>query len=141
MCGDRDLAADLTQETYRKAWEALREFDGRARFSTWLYRIAWTTFLNHIRRPRRVVSMEEAPREPRDERISAEEEVAERQSNEELRRAVLTLPEDLRFTVTAHFWGEHSVTEIAQLEKVTTVAIRKRLKRAYSALEAAIRKG
>ena len=33
---------------------AIASFDGRAAFSTWLYRIAYTTFLNHLRRPRRI---------------------------------------------------------------------------------------
>ena len=48
LCGgDEDLAADLTQETYRKAWRAIKRFRGGSRFSTWLYRIAYNTFLNH----------------------------------------------------------------------------------------------
>src|SRR3954470_23642422 len=46
LCGDPDLAADLTQETYRKAWDALPGFDGRAQLSTWLARIAYNHFLN-----------------------------------------------------------------------------------------------
>src|SRR5437868_15049451 len=53
LCGgNADLAADLTQETYRKAWEALPRFEGRSQLSTWLYRIAYNTFLHHLRRPR-----------------------------------------------------------------------------------------
>src|SRR5213082_279721 len=59
LCGDGDLAADLTQQTYQKAWAALPNFDGRSQLFTWLYRIAYTTFLNHIRRPRRVTSLDE----------------------------------------------------------------------------------
>src|SRR5213592_2812964 len=59
LCGDVDLAADLTQETYQKAWAALPNFDGRSQLFTWLYRIAYTTFLNHIRRPRRIMSLDE----------------------------------------------------------------------------------
>ncbi|MFY9825482.1 MAG: sigma-70 family RNA polymerase sigma factor, partial [Thermoanaerobaculia bacterium] len=59
LCGDSDLASDLTQETYRKAWDALPGFNGRSQFSTWLFRIAYTTFLNHLRRPRRLVPLEE----------------------------------------------------------------------------------
>lgn len=140
MCGDRDLAADLTQETYRKAWESFGSFDGRSRFATWLYRIAYTTFLNHVRRPRRVVSYDDDPApEIRDERASVEETIAERQENERLRKAVLGLSEELRFTVTAHFWGDLAVKEIAELEKITTVAVRKRLNKAYSVLEAALK--
>jgi RNA polymerase sigma-70 factor, ECF subfamily len=139
LCGDRDLAADLTQETYRKAWEALEGFDGRSQFFTWLYRIAYTTFLNHIRRPRRITSIDEAdaPEVP-DERPSADQLLSEQQEGERLRAAVMQLPEDLRFTVTAHFWGGLPVKEIARIEDITTVAIRKRLHKAFSILETAL---
>ncbi|MBV9495376.1 MAG: sigma-70 family RNA polymerase sigma factor, partial [Acidobacteria bacterium] len=103
---------------------------------TWLYRIAYTTFLNHIRRPRRITSLDEpdAP-EMKDARPSAADLLEERQEGERLRAAVLRLPEDLRFTVTAHFWGGLAVKEIAAIEEITTVAIRKRLHRAFSILE------
>ena len=46
--------------------------------------------------------------------------------------------EDLRFTVTAIFWGDLPVKEIARHEGVTTVAIRKRLKRALGRLALAL---
>jgi DNA-directed RNA polymerase specialized sigma24 family protein len=42
----------------------------------------------------------------------------------------MALPEDLRFTVTARFWGELEVADIARMENVTGAAIRKRLKNA-----------
>ena len=136
LCGDSDLAADLTQETYRKAWAALGSFDGRSQLFTWLYRIGYTTFLNHIRRPRRMTSIDEPDSvDLRDERPRADQLLAEAEEAEHLRKAVLQLPEDLRFTVTAHFWGGLPVREIAQIEKITTVAIRKRLHRAFSLLE------
>jgi DNA-directed RNA polymerase specialized sigma24 family protein len=38
--------------------------------------------------------------------------------------------------VTAHFWGGLAVKEIARIEDITTVAIRKRLHKAFSLLEA-----
>lgn len=146
--GDADLAADLTQETYRKAWAALAGFDGRARFSTWLFRIAYTTFLNHARRPRLFVpaladdeggaeierpdgSSAFAEREP-----SPDEALAASQDRERLRRAVVGLPEDLRYTVTAHFWGELPVREIAAQEGITGAAVRKRLRKATRLLAA-----
>ena len=136
LCGDGDAASDLTQETYRKAWEALNGFDGRSQFFTWLYRIAYTTFLNSIRRPRRVVSLDDdkAPEMP-DEHPLADEVLSDSQEGERLRAAVLTLPDDLRFTVTAHFWGGLAVKEIARIEEITTVAIRKRLHKAFAMLE------
>ena len=139
LCGDGDLAADLTQETYRKAWEALGSFDGRSQLFTWLYRIAYTTFLNHIRRPRLMTSLDapEAPEMP-DHAPAADEMLSNAEDAERLRSAVLKLPDDLRFTVTAHFWGGLAVKEIANIESVTTVAIRKRLHKAFGLLEASL---
>ena len=46
LVGDRELAADVSQEALIRAWRALPEFRGEAKFSTWLHRIvvnaAWT---------------------------------------------------------------------------------------------------
>ena len=136
LCGDRDLAADLTQETYQKAWGALAGFDGRSQLFTWLYRIAYTTFLNHVRRPRRMTSLDEPDAiDVVDESPAVDDALANEEEAGRLREAVMKLPEDLRFTVTAHFWGGLPVKEIAQIESITTVAIRKRLHRAFSILE------
>ena len=139
LCGEGDLAADLTQETYRKAWEAFEGFDGRSQFFTWLYRIAYTTFLNHIRRPRRVTSFDDgnSPEVP-DQSPGADQMMSEREESARLRAAVMTLPEDLRFTVAAHFWGGLPVKEIARIENITGVAVRKRLHKAFSILETSL---
>lgn len=136
LCGDRDLAADLTQEAYRKAWASLARFDGRSQFFTWLYRIAYTTFLNHIRRPRLMRSLDEPETfEVRDDAPRVDDAIADAEEAERLRGCVMRLAEDLRFTVTAHFWGGLPVKEIAAIEKITTVAVRKRLHRAFTLIE------
>jgi RNA polymerase sigma-70 factor, ECF subfamily len=139
LSGDREVAADLTQETYRRAWQALGGFDGRSQLSTWLYRIATNVFLNHVRRPRPVVPLEveheatiPAPG------VRQDDEASDKQLAELLRRAVLTLPEEQRFVVAAYYWGEAPVRDIACQEGVSEVAIRKRLRRALAALRRAV---
>jgi RNA polymerase sigma-70 factor, ECF subfamily len=135
LCGDSDLAADLTQETYRKAWSALSGFHGRAQFSTWLCRIAYNVFLNHLRRPRRLVPLEERVEEEiHDPSPAVDEVLGQAAEGDRLRRAVLMLPEEQRFTVTALYWGGRSVREVALDQGVSGVAIRKRLKRALGKL-------
>src|SRR4051812_27987934 len=137
LCGDGDLASDLTQETYQKAWAALPRFDGRSQLFTWLYRIAYTTFLNHVRRPRRTQSIDEPDAvQISDGSTPVDQLLSDSEESERLRAAVLRLPDDLRFTVTAHFWGGLAVKEVADVEKITTVAIRKRLHKAFTMLEA-----
>ena len=51
--GDDAAADDLAQETFVLAWRKLDQFRGEARFSTWLYRIAYTCFLQARRAPSR----------------------------------------------------------------------------------------
>jgi RNA polymerase sigma-70 factor (ECF subfamily) len=139
LCGDPDLAADLTQETYRKAWDSLAGFNGRSQFSTWLSRIAYNTFLNHLRRPRRLVPLEDKVEATvADPAPALDEALGQAVAGDRLRRAVLDLPEDLRYTVTALFWGDLTVSEVAQHEGITPVAIRKRLKKALGMLARAI---
>ena len=48
--GDAAAADDLAQETFLLAWRKLDQFRGEARFSTWLYRIAWSCFLQAHRK-------------------------------------------------------------------------------------------
>jgi len=137
MTGDRELAADLTQETYSRAWRSIAGFDGRSRLSTWLYRIAYTSFLNHRRRPRPWGPSLDDPSQAVpavDPDPDPEARAAARREAERLRLAVLALPDALRFTVGAHYWGELSVREIARADGVSTVAIRKRLRKGLDAL-------
>lgn len=50
--GDAAAADDLAQETFLLAWRKLDQFRGDARFSTWLYRIAWSCFMQaHRKQP------------------------------------------------------------------------------------------
>jgi RNA polymerase sigma factor (sigma-70 family) len=49
-CGNLALADDLAQETFLLAYRNLKSFRQEARFSTWLYRIAYNAFLADMRR-------------------------------------------------------------------------------------------
>lgn len=51
MAGDRDLAADLAQEVFLKAYRNLSLFRGESSFATWLYSIARNHCLNRLQSP------------------------------------------------------------------------------------------
>lgn len=53
MCGNRDEAQDLLQETFVHACRGLSKFGGRSRFTTWLYRIAVNAVRDSARRRKR----------------------------------------------------------------------------------------
>jgi RNA polymerase sigma-70 factor (ECF subfamily) len=56
ITGDKALAEDAVQEAFFNAYRHLREFDGRAAFSTWLHRIAVNAALEQMRKRNRVES-------------------------------------------------------------------------------------
>src|SRR4249920_1742655 len=50
LVGSRDVATDLSQEVFLKVFVSLESFDPRYRFTTWLYRIASNSAIDHLRR-------------------------------------------------------------------------------------------
>lgn len=50
MVHDREDAADLSQETFLKAYQGLKKFKRRSSFHTWLYRITINLCINHLRK-------------------------------------------------------------------------------------------
>jgi RNA polymerase sigma factor (sigma-70 family) len=56
---DLALADDLAQETFIRAYKNIRSFRGEAKFSTWLYRIAYNCFREDARRRKELVGVDE----------------------------------------------------------------------------------
>lgn len=50
MTGNYHLAQDLAQDTFIKAFQAMKSFNGKSKISTWLYRIAVNTVIDHQRK-------------------------------------------------------------------------------------------
>jgi RNA polymerase sigma factor (sigma-70 family) len=57
---DFALADDLAQETFLRAYKNIRSFRGEAKFSTWLYRIAYNCFREEARKRKELVGIDEA---------------------------------------------------------------------------------
>lgn len=58
--GDGQLADDLAQDTFIKAYTCLHQFQARSRFSTWLFRIAYNVFYDYTRRQHPVADVDGA---------------------------------------------------------------------------------
>jgi RNA polymerase sigma-70 factor, ECF subfamily len=103
LAGDGEVARDLTQETFIRAFARLATFRGEAAFGTWLRAIAMSVILNDLRR-RRPARMREAPYEEAvaadwlaDPRREAEPDLRER-----LRAAIDALPNRYRTVFVMH---------------------------------------
>ena len=53
ITGDREESADLAQEAFLNAWQALPNFQGESSFATWVYRLTTNLCIDYIRRQQR----------------------------------------------------------------------------------------
>ena len=49
--GDRTQAKDLAQEVFLRVWQTAKSYESRAKFTTWIYRIATNLCLNELKSP------------------------------------------------------------------------------------------
>ena len=135
-----DEAHDVAQETFLRAWRGLPRFEGRARFFTWLYRIAFNEAQRRLsKRPPAgaVVSTEERPLDDLADDAPGPDDQFER---EELRAALAAalreLPVALRAPVVLRDVEGLSTREAASVLDLGEAAFKSRLHRGRMALRA-----
>jgi RNA polymerase sigma-70 factor (ECF subfamily) len=104
-------AADFTQEVFLKSYRSLSHFEGRSRFSTWLYKIAYNTAVNGIRRQKEYRSL--AEEENLKDEDTPERKLLRSAAREAVLEALAELPPRYRICVDLFFFYDRSYQEIA----------------------------
>lgn len=130
---DRQEAEDIAQESFIKAYDLLDSYDeSKARFSTWLYRIATNKAIDHLRKHKRTVAIDD-PEQYADEHADIElydDEIAA------LRKAVDELePPVYAQVIKAYFWEGKSYQTIAEELDITTNTVGTWMRRAKANLK------
>jgi RNA polymerase sigma-70 factor (ECF subfamily) len=106
-------ASDFTQEVLLKAYRNLSNFEGRSRFSTWLYKIAYNTAINEVNRRKEYHSLAE---EDADKLASSsdtpERDAIRNAAKDAVQTALKDLPERFRVCVDLFFFYDRSYQEI-----------------------------
>jgi len=136
LVSDRDEAADVTQETYVRAWGRIEELRDGAAALGWLCRIARNvahdrrgSWWSRIRAPLDAIAGEAAPREAGPDASFAATERAEA-----VRAALAKLPEKHRVVLALREFEGLSYEEIAEATGVPRGTVESRLHRARAAL-------
>jgi RNA polymerase sigma-70 factor (ECF subfamily) len=132
VLGREEDARDICQETFLRAFRALKGFKGQAKFSSWLYRIALNLCRDWIRRERRSAHVapldaetEPAPADGQPE--TAEERVVRRDLGRVITHAMSALSEDQRTTIVLKEYHGLTFQEIADLQGCPLSTVKTRL--------------
>ncbi len=145
---DHQEVQDVTQEAFIKAYRALGKFRGESAFYTWLYRIAINTAKNYLvsrgrRPPDTDVEAEDAEhfdgRNPLKEIENPENRLSTDQMESAIKRAISSLPEDLRTALTLREFEGLSYEEIADVMHCPVGTVRSRIFRARDAVDREIK--
>lgn len=143
MTGNAEDAADLSQESFIKAWNNLSSFHFEAAFSTWLYRLTSNTCLDFLRSAKRhpQVSLtvedgdgEEAVLDIPDAAATPEESVISAEDAQLLALAMEALDPEQRQILTLRVVNEMSYADIADILRIREGTVKSRLSRARDAL-------
>jgi RNA polymerase sigma-70 factor, ECF subfamily len=141
MLGNPSDAEDVLQNTFLKAFQHIRTFEGRSSLSTWLYRIASNEALMLLRKRRPEISFsdvapeeeENSPSEPlefTDWCCLPEQEFLSAESHAVLDQAVRRLPDTLRIVFVLRDLEDLSIQETSQVLGLSGTAVKTRLLRA-----------
>jgi RNA polymerase sigma-70 factor (ECF subfamily) len=131
--GDRVLTEDLTQEAFLRAYRGLAGFEGRARFSTWVHRIAYFAYLNHRNRVPRHASL---PEGFENMAVAPEGELSANHSDlrRDMAAAVSSLPDRYRQVIELHFLRHVPYRDIADELNLPLGTVKTQLFRAKAML-------
>ncbi len=140
MLQQYEEANEVTQETFLAAWQGLPSFRGDARFSTWLYRIAYNCCLKQLEQRKRDKALQAAvqaeqifQQESCDERAAAELEAHERQAL--VREHLSQLPAKYRVVLVLRHLQELTYEEMAEILTMPIGTIKTHLFRARNLLK------
>jgi RNA polymerase sigma-70 factor (ECF subfamily) len=129
---NQEDASDFTQEVFLKAYRGLSQFEGRSRFSTWLYRIAYNTAINWVKRSKDYRSLSEDETVPDED--TPERRVLRKVLQEAVLEAVLELPPKYKVCVDLFFFYDCSLKEIEAITGYPVNTIKSHVHRAKKLL-------
>lgn len=134
---DRELAADVAQDAWIRAWRGLRSFRGDAAFSTWVYRITVNAAASarHKQRRHQTSDLADAPEPEAPDSVLPDGRLDQSELRSRLGRALQSLPPGLRTVVVMKDVEGWPHQDIADALDISVTASKVRLHRAHQRLQ------
>jgi RNA polymerase sigma factor (sigma-70 family) len=133
ICGNREEAEEIAQDSFLKVYRSLKSFKMKSSFSTWLYRIVYNASVSQVRLKKKgVLSLEDFPADSVDfigNNIS-EEEAEKEYRNSLINFALQKISEEERGLISLYYYQELSTEEMSDITGISKSNIKVKLFRA-----------
>ena len=121
---DEELSKDLAQDTFVKAWLNIGSFQAAAKFSTWLYRIAYNIFYDYMRtnKPKVDIDVEKAAFDVSTNMVNIDFSI-------DFAQALTILKEDERTVMLLFYMEDHPIDKISKIMNCPAGTIKSHLHR------------
>ena len=137
MIKNREEAEEVSQDTFIKVFKSLRKFKGDSKFSTWIYRVAYNTCLDRLKRIKReynVVAIDEFTEHQIKTLDNALEKMEAQEHKEKIQECLQLLPSDDSFLLSLYYFEEQSLEEISKVVGLTANNVKVKLFRSRKKL-------
>ena len=142
MLGSEADAEEAAQDAFVKAYKSLSDFQGKSKFSTWIYRIAYNQCISVIRKKVRMIDLvDEVPDvEVSEGDLNGLDALSIGERKKYLQMALEALGETDSMVITLFYYEELSLEEIAEITGLTSSNIRIKLHRSRKKMYQVINK-
>ncbi len=144
MMGNEEDACDMTQEAFLKAFRAIKKFNSKSTFGTWVYRIAVNTCIDELRKRKKIKLYPVVHNDNLESDGSKlivdtadlpEEQIEQRETAKQVQRAINSLPEDHRTVIILRDIQGKAYQEIARILNLNIGTVKSRISRARQGLK------
>jgi RNA polymerase sigma-70 factor, ECF subfamily len=149
LIGDRSRSQDLAQEVFLRVWQAAGTYEAKAKFTTWLYRIAANLCLNELKASRRRRWLRYFHADTDEQTVmeegfsdgspSPEDILLAGERSRRITDALQSLPENQRMAVILKRYDDLSYEEISRILGCSVSAVESLLVRAKRNLQAKLK--
>ncbi|WP_456442008.1 RNA polymerase sigma factor [Psychroserpens sp.] len=137
MLKNREEAEEIAQDTFIKTYKSLDKFKGDSKFSTWIYRVAYNSCLDRIKKNKKHINDVEINEFTEHQVVTIDNaldkmEIKERE--EAMQRCIDTLPSEESFLLTLYYFDDLSLEEISKIVGITANSIKVKLFRSRKKL-------
>ncbi|MFB9109270.1 RNA polymerase sigma factor [Flavobacterium gyeonganense] len=142
MIKNREEAEEVAQDTFIKIYNSLSKFKGDSKFSTWIYKIAYNTCLDRLKKNKKEdlnISIDEFSAhliKTMDNALSALENKERRQT---IQNCLNLLPGDENFLLTLFYFEDQSLEEIGKIMNINANNVKVKLFRSRQKLAVILR--